>query len=307
MRIAPRFNKLVAVLASAAALVYAMGCGPREGSPTSGQAAVYTSEDLYPVMELEVQAFQKQYEKATINLLTASTREAIAHLVNDSVKLVIVPRYLTPEEADVVRKNNIQIDSLRIAYDGIAVIANSYNAMSHISVAQLGAFASGGQTSLKFAGGRAAERAVFAFGGKNSDMKDEVAPRLLGSQALEVPVAPCTSSVHAVQFVAEHPSAIGFIGLSWAKDLPKTVTVLDVGDPAFKRLPYLDTLEFFAPHPAHIYRNYYPLRRSIYILSRGTHINVDKGFLAFVAGREGQSIITKNGLVPATQPVRLVP
>jgi phosphate transport system substrate-binding protein len=308
MRIAPGFNKVIAVVLSAFAVLYASGCGPgSEGSPTSGKATIYTSEDLYPVMELEVQAFQKQYESATINLLVASPREAIAHLVNDSVKLVIVSRYLTPEESAIVRDHNIQIDSIRIAYDGIAVLANSYNAMKHITVAQLAAFASGAQTSLKSVGGKAAEPAMFAFGGRHSDMKEEVVPRLLGAKALSAPVAPCTSSTHAIEFVAEHPSAIGFIGLSWTKQLPPTVTVLDIGDPAFKRLPYLDTLEFFAPHPAHIYRNYYPLRRAIYILSRGTHVNVDKGFLAFVAGREGQSVINTYGLVPATQPVRLVP
>jgi phosphate transport system substrate-binding protein len=308
MRIAPRFNKLITVLLSAGALFFATGCGPgSDGSPTSGKATVYTSEDLYPIMELEVQSFQQQYESATINLFASSQREAIAQLVNDSVKLAIVSRYLTPEESAVILKNNIQIDSLRIAYDGIAVIENSYSGLKQISVAQLAAFATGASTSLKSAGGKAAEQVILAFGGKNSDMKDQVAQRLIGDRKLTQSVAPCTSSTHAISFVAEHPSAIGFIGLDWTKQLPQNVTVLAIGDPAFKRLPYLDTTEYFAPHPAHIYRNYYPLRRTIYVLSRGSHINVDKGFLAFVAGREGQAIINKNGLVPATQPVRLVP
>lgn len=308
MRIAPRFNNVFTVLLCAAALVLASGCGPGgEGSPTSGKATIFTSEDLYPIMELEVQAFQRQYESATINLLVASQREAIAQLVNDSVKLVIVPRYLTPEEASIVQKNNIQIDSLRIAYDGIAVLANTYTGMKQISVAQLAAFASGRSTSLASAGGKASEQVILAFGGKNSDMKDQVAQRLIDSQTLTERVAPCTSSTHAISFVADHPSAIGFVGLSWTKQLPQNVTVLSIGDPAFKRLPYLDTVEYFAPHPAHIYRNYYPLRRMIYVLSRGERINVDKGFLAFLAGREGQSVINTYGLVPATQPVRLVP
>ncbi|HLP15150.1 MAG TPA: substrate-binding domain-containing protein [Bacteroidota bacterium] len=309
MRIAPHSNNVFSLLlAAAAALIFASGCGPgNEGSPTSGRATVYTSEDLYPIMELESQAFQKQYESATINLLVASQRQAIAHLINDSVKLVIVSRWLTPEESDVVKKNNIQIDSVRVAYDGIVVLANAYSGLKHITVAQLAAFASGASKNLKSAGGTASEQVMLAFGGRNSEMKDEVSKRLIPGHVLTESVAPCTSSTHAIQFVSEHPSALGFISLAWSKQLPKNVTVLDIGDPAFKRLPYLDTLEYFAPHPAHIYRNYYPLRRSVYLLSRGIHVNVDKGFLAFLAGREGQSVINKFGLVPATQPVKLVP
>jgi phosphate transport system substrate-binding protein len=308
MRIVPRIGNAYLLLVFAAALLCASGCGPgSEGSPTSGRASVYTSEDLYPIMELEAQAFQQQYESATINLYVSTQRQAIAHLVNDSVHLVVISRYLTPEESDIVKKNNIVIDSVCAAYDGIAVLANEYSGLKQISVQQLSDFASGKETNLAHAGGRASERVVLAFGGKNSDMRDQVAMRLIGKQPLTESVAPCTSSTHAVTFVAEHPSAIGFVGLSWIKSLPKNVTILNVGDPAFKRLPYYDTTEYFAPHPAHIYRNYYPLRRSIYLLSRGTHVNVDKGFLAFLAGREGQSIINKFGLVPATQPVRLVP
>jgi len=307
MRIAPRIYNTI-VLCLAVASIWWNGCSPEsEGSPTSGRATIYVSEDIYPVMEAEVQAFQQQYESASIDLLTASPREAVAHLVNDSVKLVVVSRPPTGEEWAVMAKNSISIDTVLVAYDGVAVIANAANGMSSITVELLSALASGKKPSLRSVGGTAADNVILAFGGRNSDMREELARRLVpGRQYIET-VAPCTTTAHAISFVADHPAAIGFIGLSWTRQLPKSVTVLNVGDPAFKRLPYYDTLEYFPPHPAHLYRNYYPLRRSIYVLSRGIHVNVDKGFLAFIAGREGQSVFNTNGLVPATMPVRLVP
>jgi phosphate transport system substrate-binding protein len=307
MRIAPLYYNIAVVCLALVSLSW-NGCSPAsEGSPTNGNAAIYASEDIAPIMELEVQAFQRQYPSATINLYTASPREAIAHLVNDSVKLVVVSRPLTGEEWNIVKSNSIDIDTVCLAYDGIAVIANTANGLTKITVDLLGALASGKKPSLKSVGGTAPDGVILAFGGKNSDMREEIGARLLHGGTFIDAVAPCTTSTHAVSFVADHPAAIGFIGLSWVPQLPKNIAVLAIGDPAFKRLPYLDTLEYFPPHPAHLYRNYYPLRRSIYVLSRGQHVNVDKGFLAFLAGREGQSIFNKNGLVPATMPVRLVP
>lgn len=307
MRNAPRCNYFI-VASLAVAAIWWNGCSPSsDGSPTNGRATCYVSEDLYPIMELEVQAFQQQYESANITLLTASTRETIAHLVNDSVKLVVVPRRLTSEETGIILSNAISIDSTLIAYDGIAVIANTANTMKSITVQQLGELASGKKNSLKSVGGSLSDNVILAFGGKNSDMREMLAQRLIPGQTYIDAVAPCTTTTHAIAFVASHAQAIGFIGLSWVKQLPPNVAVLDVGDPAFKRLPYFDTLEYFPPHPAHLYRNYYPLRRPVYVLSRGIHVNVDKGLLAFLAGREGQSVLNKNGLVPATMPVRLVP
>jgi phosphate transport system substrate-binding protein len=296
------------VLCLSVASLWWNGCAPgSEGSPTSGKAAIYASEDIYPIMELEVQSFQRQYESASITLLTASPREAIAHLVNDSVKLAVISRPLSADEMSIARKNSIAIDTLLVAYDGIAVIANTENAMKHITIEQLHALATGKKPSLKSVGGTVADHVILAFGGKNSDMREELADRIMPGEKYIDAVAPCTTSTHAISFVARHPAAIGFIGLSWAKQIPGNVAILDIGDPAFKRLPYYDTLEYFPPHPAHLYRNYYPLRRSIYVLSRGEHVNVDKGFLAWLAGKEGQSIFNKNGLVPANSHVRLVP
>jgi phosphate transport system substrate-binding protein len=307
MRIASRYNNMLVVCLAALAC-WGIGCSSgSEGSPTNGKAAIYASEDLYPIVEREVQAFQQQYPSASITLLIASPREAIAHLVNDSVKLVIVSRPLTAEEASVISSHGIQIDSVLVAYDGIAVIANASNHLAQLSTELLRALADGKKPSLKSVGGTDANGVILAFGGKNSDMREEFAPRILHGDKFIEAIAPCTTTTHAISFVGDHPAALGFIGLSWVSQLPKNISVLAIGDTAFKRLPYYDTLEYFPPHPAHLYRNYYPLRRSIYVFSRGTHVNVDKGFLAFLAGREGQSVFNKNGLVPATMPVRLVP
>ena len=51
---------------------------------------------------------------------------------------------------------------------------------------------------------------------------------------------------------------------------------------------------------------YYPLARSIYVLLNDPRSALPWGFASFLASDRGQRIILKSGLVPATQPVRVV-
>ena len=56
----------------------------------------------------------------------------------------------------------------------------------------------------------------------------------------------------------------------------------------------------------YIYSGEYPFCRDVYIINREGRTGLGTGFAAFVAGEKGQLIILKAGMVPATQPVRMV-
>ena len=103
-----------------------------------------------------------------------------------------------------------------------------------------------------------------------------------------------------------HNNAIGFVSQSWVSSTPAKTRILDIGDPNFTRDSASTTLEYFPPLQAHVYRGYYPLSRTLYLFSRNAGTGVGIGFTAFVTGAEGQKLFLKNGLVPATMPVRLI-
>jgi phosphate transport system substrate-binding protein len=64
--------------------------------------------------------------------------------------------------------------------------------------------------------------------------------------------------------------------------------------------------DFFTPHPAYIADKSYPFIREVYAITRETITGLGRGFIQFVAGDQGQRIVLKSGMVPATMPVRIV-
>jgi hypothetical protein len=64
--------------------------------------------------------------------------------------------------------------------------------------------------------------------------------------------------------------------------------------------------DYVGLHQAYIANGSYPLRIKIYILSRDFGMNVTTGLISFMLAYDGQKIVLNNGLVPVTQPVRII-
>lgn len=266
-----------------------------------------TSEDVYPVIDIQVSDFQRAYDKTKIRNISSSTRDAIVQMLNDSIKLIVCARELNQEEKEVIRKNNLAVESTKVAYDGVAVIVNKKNNLSKITVAELRELVAGAKkrwTDIKDS--KLSSTIIVAIGEPNSGINEYIKSRVLNNGKYTTSLFPCSSTTEVISIVKERPNAIGFIGSAWTSKLSDEVKVLEIGDPNFKRDSLSTELEYFSPHQAHIYRNYYPLSRTIYIYSNNIGRGVGLGFAAFAAGPNGQKIIVSNGLVPATMPVRLV-
>jgi phosphate transport system substrate-binding protein len=266
-----------------------------------------TSEDVYPVIDLQVRDFTRIYEEATITHLSSSTRDAIVQLLNDSVKLIVCPREFNDEEQRVIRENGLEITTTKIALDAVAVIVNAKNALTKITVDDLRSIVRGEkQRWSELRDAKLSSAVVIGIGEPNSGVYEYVKTRLTGDGTFATTLMPCSSTAEVLTFVKEHPNAIGFAPVSWLAGMSDSLRVLEIGDPAFKSDSTVTTLEYFAPHQAYIYQNFYPFSRPVYIYSKNAGRGVAVGFTSFSAGVEGQKIIVKNGLVPMTMPVRLV-
>jgi hypothetical protein len=84
----------------------------------------------------------------------------------------------------------------------------------------------------------------------------------------------------------------------------KVAETREIQDTTF-RLPSERIGKFCTPHPANIYRNFYPLKRAIYAYTYGPVASFASGFGTFVANKEGQRIFLEKNIVPGTQPIRL--
>jgi ABC-type phosphate transport system substrate-binding protein len=117
------------------------------------------------------------------------------------------------------------------------------------------------------------------------------------------------SDLQTLQSVEKDPMAIGFVALSWIDSAKTIVKILNLGrtsedtDTTFMPPEEIKD-EFFSPHPANILRNYYPLKRAIYMYTRG-QVNLADGFGTYVATSEGQKLLLNHGVLPGTQRIKL--
>jgi len=266
-----------------------------------------TSEDVFPVINIQVGDFQRMYDEVKIKNFSVSTREAVVHLINDSVPLIVCARELNDEEKNVIAKNQLEVDSTKIAYDGVAVIVNQKNSLTKLTTDELSELLSGAKARWsQMQGSGLSSAVVVAMGDPNSGVAEFVKSRLVKNGVMTANVFPCSTSSEVLSVVSERPNAIGFVSIAWLENMPKNITVVEIGDPNFRRDSTVTAMEYFLPHQAHIYRKYYPLSRTIYIYSHNVGKGVGLGFTSFAASSDGQKIIVSNRLVPATMPVRLV-
>jgi len=266
-----------------------------------------TSEDLYPVIDIQVKDFQRMYEEVKIVNYSASTREAMVQLLNDSVRLIVTARQLNDEERAVAMKNEFEIDSLRIAYDGVAVIVNKKNSLEQLSTEELKSILIGRMDRWSsFKKSSLTSAIVIAIGDPNSGVHEYIKQNVVGNEPLSPNLMPCLSTPEVFNIVNGHPNAIGFVSSAWLASMPENVQTLEIGDPRFRRDTTSTVMEYFQPHQAYIYQRLYPLSRSVNVYARNVGKGVGLGFMSFAASSDGQKIIVSNGLVPATMPVRLV-
>ena len=69
---------------------------------------------------------------------------------------------------------------------------------------------------------------------------------------------------------------------------------------------YINDGSYYRPYQGSIYDKSYPFVREIYLISRETFAGLGSGFINWACAEQGQRIVLKSGLVPATMPIRLV-
>lgn len=147
------------------------------------------------------------------------------------------------------------------------------------------------------------------FDNKNSSTVRFAVDSICKGAPLSGRVKALKTNREVIDYVARTPDAIGIIGVNWLSDrndstglsFSKEVRLMSVSA-ADKAMPD----NSYKPYQAYLYYGDYPLARSIYALLNDPRSALPWGFASFLASDRGQRIILKSGLVPATQPVRVV-
>lgn len=258
-----------------------------------GTTTILVDETLKPIIEDQVAVFQSNYN-AKISLLAKSENEVIQSFLNDTSRIVVLPRKLTANENNYFDQLNIKPKVTQIGTDGIAFISSKSNNDTLIALQDVIHFMQGkGKAGIK----------GLVFDNPNSSTVRYM-NQLAGIKTIPTKdVYSFKTNEEVVKFIAENDGMIGVIGLNWLyqptaeiRDYLKNISVLSVKG--------IGKDKFYTPTQNNLAEGKYPLARDLYIINCQGYSGLGMGFASFVAGDIGQRIILKSGLLPIRVPGR---
>ena len=293
-----------------------------QDTPTSGTVAVSVDETFAPILQAQIDTFAKLYPNAHVKMTFQPEEKVMLDLINDKVKLAVVARELNAEEnADFV-KQTIVPRTTRIGIDGLAIVLNRANPDSLLTVAQLAGIFTGKTSAWSQISGKKTLADInVVFDANRSSTARFVRDSVTRGAALTARGFAATSNPALLDYVATHPNAIGIVGVNWISDrddpaamkfFNKVRVASITARPNPKPNDYIQPYQVYLAQKTpeqlaeHTDLQNYPLRRNLYVISREARVGLGTGFASFIAGKNGQLIFQKSGLLPAQMQARII-
>ncbi len=310
----------------AAATLVACNNGPgspgAQDTPTSGHVAVSADETFAPIMQAQLDTFGKLYPNAHVTMTFQPEEKVMLDLMNDAIKVAVVPRELTSAEVAEFKKQTIVPQTIKVGIDGLAIVLNRANPDSLLTVSQLRDIYTGKTNQWSQVSGKKTLGGInVVFDNNRSSTSRFVRDSVTRGAALTPKAYAAASNPGLLDYVATHPNAVGIVGVSWISDQddPKSMSFMrKVRVASITARPNPTANDFIQPYqvylaektPAQLANDHdlqnYPLRRNLYLIRREARAGLGTGFSSFVAQKNGQLIFQKSGLLPAQMQARIV-
>ena len=276
----------------------------------SGDIKIAVDESFKPIMEEELQVYRALTPEANVTPIYCSEVEAINLLLKDSVRLVIANRRLTENELASFHARKFFPESIRMAVSGIALITNPANTDSLLTVGQFRNILTGKITEWKelYPQSKLGKLQV-VFDNPNSGLIHYAIDSICEGQKLASTLTALKSNEEVIDYVSKTPGAMGVIGANWVGNVSDSTRLSfneSVRVMAVSNSGHATVANSFKPYQAYLALRQYPLTHDVFILVNDPRNGLPTGLMTFLTKDRGQRIILKSGLVPATQPVRLV-
>ncbi len=276
----------------------------------SGNITIAVDETLKPIMEEELQVYRALTPEAVVTPIYCNEVEAVNLLMKDSVRLAITNRRLTEKEISSFHSRKFFPESVAMAVSGLALIVHKDNPDSLITVSQLRDILSGKITSWgSLSSGKGKGDIQVVFDNPNSGTVHYAIDSICKGKPMGENVKALATNEEVIRYVSSARGALGIISANWVGNdadttrlsFNESVCVMAVSD-GHEAASY----NSYKPYQAYLALRKYPLTNEVYILINDPAGALPTGLMTFLTSDRGQRIILKSGLVPATQPVRLV-
>jgi phosphate transport system substrate-binding protein len=277
---------------------------------TGGVIPIAVDANFEPIIQEELDVFESMYPKAGVVPTYTDEVSAINLLLKDSVRFAITTRPLSTTEENSLKSKKFSPRSYKLATDGVALIINNQNADSLINVRDLQKILTGKVKTWKeiFPTSKLG-KLIVVFDNPNSSTVRYAIDSVCKGQPLSKDLNAQKTNLEVINYVSKTPNAIGIIGVNWLSNRKDTTNLSFKNDIRVMSVSSEDVATVgnsYKPFQAYLFYGYYPLSRSVYIILNDPRSSLPSGLTNFMTSDRGQKIILKSGIVPATQPIRIV-
>lgn len=291
-------------------IYFACDYGKVKSVTTIGQTTIGVDESEAQLIKKEADEFMRLNPESKIDLKIKTTRELTADLLNGDIKTIITNGGFNQEETDHIAKYKVEMRKNKLALDGIGVIVNPGNPVKKLNYNELKRIFTGETTEWKDLDGDNKDiykgKIKVFIARPNASIHDIFKLKALGNREYSKNDMVCSTSTQMLNEIQNNDRAIGFITMSWITHFADTLDTLVKP----LRIAPVDSAghigDYVGLHQAYIAERTYPLVVETYIYSRDYDLDVTSGFVSFLLSYDGQKIILNSGLVPVTQPVRII-
>lgn len=285
--------------------------GTRElpDTPTSGNIKIAVDESLQPLIDTEVYTFTSLYTRAQVKPEYKPEYDVVSDFMNDSVKVMVTSRKLSDSQIQYLRDTLVIARTITFAYDALALITNKENKDTLLNYNTVKDIFTGKLKNWKEVNPKSKLSGISVIFDNNKSGNIRYFRELFGiNDTLGSNFYAVNNNTEVIDFVSRNPEAMGIISVNWISDkddslsmsFVKKVNVLAISQ------QFVNDGSFYRPYQGSIYDRSYPFVREVYLVSRETYTGLGSGFIQWATGEQGQRIVLKSGLVPATMPIRLV-
>ena len=302
----PFFLSLATLILLVSSCHNPMGVQPLDETPTRGKIKISIDESFQLLFDTQLYTFESLYVNAKITPAYKPEVDVLADLMNDSVRTVVLTRDLTKAEKDYLFSQKFVARTTKVAHDALALIVNRANPDTLLLDIQFADIFRGKISNWKQINPKSPDLPInVVFDNNKSGNVRYFREKFALTGKFPANCFAVNNNAEVIKYVKDNRSALGIISVNWISDTQdsisekflKDVRVVEVGT---------DPKNYCKPYQGYIADGSYPFCRDVFMISRETFSGLGTGFASFVAGDQGQRIILKSGLVPATMPIRLI-
>ena len=278
-------------------------------TPTRGNIKISSDESFQPLLETEVFTFTHLYRNAKIKPEFKPEYDVLNDFMNDSVKVIITSRQLSDNQIKYLRDTLVIARTTTCAYDALALITNKSNPDSLIKYNTVKDIFLGKVVNWKNIDSKSILGGIRVIFDNNKSGNIRYFKELFEiKDSLPKNFFAVKNNPEVVDFVSRNPDALGIISVNWISDKDDSLSTSFTNKINIVAVSqqYINDGSYYRPQQGFIYDKSYPFVREVYIISRETFAGLGSGFKNWICGEQGQRIVLKSGLVPATMPIRLV-